>query len=723
MFASSNRPADILGESKPLAKVFSSDYVFTIPPYQRPYAWTTEEADEVLDDVLAFLGDEDDPKPVPELRPYFLGSVVLIKQPHRPEAMVVDGQQRLTTLTLLFALLRDLAPTPDQQSELEPFVREKGNSTIGTEAQPRLTLRNRDEAFFRDHVQEIGRLAQIGDATPENDAQLNLQANARSLHATLAALPASVRTRLGAYLAQRCFLVVVSTPDRDSAYRIFSVMNNRGLDLTAADILKADVIGALAERSPADEGMYTAKWESTEEALGRDRFLELFGHIRTIYAKVKRKESLLEEVQKHVKPAERPKSFIDDELLPYAGVFVQAREAAYGPPGSVDADVRAVNQSLRWLGRVDNADWLPVAMVLLRHMGADRARLAKAFAGLERLASAMMVYRANVNGRLERCAALLTHLEGGRDDAGAPLWTGDPMGADSPLELRPGEHTLVLDALDGDVYTVTRTRLFVLLRLNDALSDGAASYHPPVITVEHVLPQNPEAGSAWTTDFADSETRAAYVHKIGNLVLLSRQRNASAGRLPFGEKKEKYFGTDASSAFVLTAKVLAEPVWTPDTVEARQASMLGVLARAWQLDTQLWRRSAGTEASTGALDTSVMGYLARAGAQTRSLFERTDERLRALGGVERVDTKTYLGYRRDPETPYAATAKVQPATGTVVVYLDLDPDTVEMRDGFTRDVRAVGHNGRGDVEVRLRSDDDLRDAEALFQRAFDASAA
>lgn len=713
-------PADILGESLPLGKIFASgDYVFSIPNYQRPYAWTTEESEELLADVLAFLGDdpETDKTPVQDLRPYFLGSIVLIKQRHNPEATVVDGQQRLTTLTLLFALLRDLAGSAG--SEFTDFVRQEGSVVRGTQTQPRLTLRRRDEAFFRDHVQEAGRLAEIGGSEPENDAQRNIRDNAVRLRALLSELSAVVRQRLGAYLAQRCFLVVVSTPDQESAYRIFSVMNNRGMDLTATDILKAEVIGEIAKQAPDVEADYSERWESTEEALGRDRFLELFGHIRTIHQKVKRKETLLDEVRKHVRPSERPRSFVNDELLPYAKVFVQAREAAYGAPGSTHQAVRSINQSLRWLDRIDNSDWLPVAMVLLRHTRDDDC-LAAALARLERLASAMMVYRANVNGRMERYAAILTHLEGERNEDGTPAWSGDALAKDAPLGLRPEEHSLVLDALDGDVYAVTRTRLFILLRLNDALSDGAASYNPPVITVEHVLPQNPAEESAWTAHFPDAETREAYVHKLGNLVLLSRQRNASAGRLPFEEKKTSYFGTDSSSAFVLTSKVLNESEWTPDVIEERQANLIGVLAQAWDLDLDRWKQ--GVEASTGALDTSVLGYLARSGPQTRALFERLDERLLALRGVERVDTKPYLGYKRaDAGTPYFACVKVQPATSTVLVYADLPPDEVDLRDGFTRDVRDVGHNGRGDLEIRVRSDDDLREADALLRRAYESA--
>ena len=493
-------PADILGESRPLAKVFSSDYVFSIPTYQRPYAWTTEETEELLDDVLAFADrDPDrDAAQVHALPPYFLGSVVLIKAPNDPRADVVDGQQRLTTLSVLFAALRELADLGERQ-EFDPFVREAGSTVRGTKAQPRLTLRARDQPFFARHVQAPGALAGIADAKTENDAQENLRDNAALLYRRLAEMEPARRTRLGAYLAQRCYLVVVSTRDRPSAYRIFSVLNDRGLDLSAADILKADTIGALAT-DPDAEAEFTRRWEDTEETLGRDRFLELFGHIRTVHQKVKRKEALLDEVQKYVRPSERPRAFIEDELEPYADVLLQAREATFGNRTDPDPSVAAVNRALRHLGDVDNADWVPVALVLLRHHAADPERLAQALGLLDRLASAMMVYRGNVNARVERYAEALTHLEG--DHVGEqPSWNGDPLAPDSPLHLRDDEHARVLDRLDGDLYEEKRTRKFVLLRLDEALSEGTATYDHGTVSVEHVLPQTPPAGSEWTRQF------------------------------------------------------------------------------------------------------------------------------------------------------------------------------------------------------------------------------
>ena len=96
----------IQASEQPIAKIFSSEYSFVIPDFQRPYSWGRDQVDELLDDLTYFAFQEGD---VGDLNPYFLGSIVLIEGSD-PAAKVIDGQQRLTTLTILFAVLRELLP-------------------------------------------------------------------------------------------------------------------------------------------------------------------------------------------------------------------------------------------------------------------------------------------------------------------------------------------------------------------------------------------------------------------------------------------------------------------------------------------------------------------------------------------------------------------------------------------------------------------------------------
>lgn len=103
--------------------------------------------------------------------------------------------------------------------------------------------------------------------------------------------------KFGSYIVKNCFLVAVSSPSEESAFRVFSVLNNRGLDLLPSDIIKADVVGKIAQEK---QNEYTELWECIENQTGRDQFNDLFGHIRMIFAKRKQQNNLLEEFKTYI---------------------------------------------------------------------------------------------------------------------------------------------------------------------------------------------------------------------------------------------------------------------------------------------------------------------------------------------------------------------------------------------------------------------------------------
>ena len=518
-------PTAIHATEKPLSKIFSNDYSFSIPPYQRPYAWTREQASELLTDILAFLGSDSDD--ISKSNPYFLGSIVLIKSEGNDasdaEADVVDGQQRLTTLTILLSVIREL----DQRSGITKYLYQPEDELQDVPASYRLKLRPKDEKFFRDHIQKESGLDNLLrlNSTSLTDSQQRIQDNARYFLETLKLVDETERKRLVKYLLTRCFLVVVSTPDLDSAYRIFSVLNARGLNLSLTDLLKSEITGAIPEQQ---QDSYTHIWESEEEDLGREAFQELFSHIRMIHRKAKLRETALKEFRNHILPdIQPPERFIDEVLKPNSDALEIIKKANY----QGGEETETVNSCLEWLNRIDNFDWVPPAILYIsKHKNYSPELLGSFFTDLERLAAGLMILRANINTRINRYAELLTSIE-----------KGDDLYADgSPLQLTPAEATEILDILNGDLYLMKRIRKYVLLRLDSALTEGAATFKDPIITIEHVLPQNPGKDSQWMQWFSDQE-RSQYVHKIGNLTLLSRKKNSQAQNYEFEKKKQDIF--------------------------------------------------------------------------------------------------------------------------------------------------------------------------------------
>lgn len=346
----------LTAKEEPLLKIFSNDYVFTIPGYQRPYSWKTEHARELFDDLFLFM--QSSSGNLLEIPPYFLGSIVLIKK-ETADTIFVDGQQRLTTITLLLSAIRASISDAEVKSGITMRIYAHGDVVSATENNYRLSLRERDRDFFRKYVQHEGgieALAALNDKLP--DSQDLLRKNACLFLALLAELEDNVKKLLAQFIVTRCYLVTVVTPDLDSAYRIFGVLNSRGLNLSATDILKAEIIGKVDQNQ---RDAYTQKWEDLEDDIGRDLFSDLFSHIRMVYRKAKLKGTVLKELREHVGP-ENPTHFIDSVLTPMARAFQEITDAAY----SSQQDAGKINGYLYWLNHIEFKDWLPPALVFFR---------------------------------------------------------------------------------------------------------------------------------------------------------------------------------------------------------------------------------------------------------------------------------------------------------------------------------------------------------------------
>lgn len=558
----------ISGAEYPLAKIFSSDFDYVIPSYQRPYAWTVDQAGELFDDLYDFFIKEKEDT-------YFLGSIVLIKDENKPNAEVIDGQQRLTTLTILLASLGYKTSDNEYKDELKSYIREPGLRTRGIKPKPRLLLRERDRDFFAQYVQamELGSLLKIDSAQLENESQRNIQSNAdlmlKRIEEKSRDAPNFIENFV-LFLVNRCFLVVVSTPNQQSAFRVFSVLNSRGLDLLPTDIIKSDVIGRIESSKQKD---FNDKWEELEVQAGRNGFAELFGHIRMIYAKEKARRTLLEEFRDYVigKAAASSEDLISRVIEPYAEAFLIAKNSQYVST----ANANDINRLMHWLNRIDNSDWLPVAILFLSQNKNDPAYVLWFFQKLERLAASMHICGKNVNERIERYAGVITALEKA-SSLSSPI---------AEVELTEGEKKELRGVLDGEIYKLSaRRRNYLILRLDSFLTDGAATYDPSVLTIEHVLPQTVDAGSEWAQTWANSELREKWTHRIANLIPLTRKRNAQAQNFDFDRKKTAYFGgSQGVSSYILTTQVLNTPEWTQQVVQERQQKLLEMFVDKWDL--------------------------------------------------------------------------------------------------------------------------------------------
>ena len=563
------------GAEYELAEIFSSKFEYSIPSYQRPYAWTIEETSELFDDLYDFYKNQGDEQ-------YFLGSIVLIKDGKKPPAAVIDGQQRLTTLTILLATLAHNLPAEDRE-EIRKYIMEPGSKFEGLASKPRLTLRERDKDFFKKYVQDLkfDELLNSDKANFENESQENIQANSKHLLGCIEdSFEGDIKKieHFVEFLLTRCVLVVVSTPNQESAFRVFSVMNSRGLDLQPTDIIKADIIGELPKKSQEN---YNDRWENMEDELGRDGFNDLFHFIRMIFAKEKAKKAILDEFRKHVlSEIHDRQKLLGDILEPYAEALVIVKEEAYDATENVQAieNAKEVKYYLRWLNKIDNSDWIPTAIFFIEKNRNNSDYMRRFFKKLERLAAYLHICAKNVNQRIERYNKVISALE--KNNSSENLI--------AEIELTSEEKEEMKNTLNGNIYELTaRRRNYVILRLDSFMSDGAASYEPYRLTIEHVLPQTVGPSSKWAEWWPAEDERDEWRHRISNLVPLNGGRNSKAQNYDFEEKKSAYFnGSKNVSSYALTTQVLSTPEWTPKFLAERQKDLLSVLSKEenWDLE-------------------------------------------------------------------------------------------------------------------------------------------
>jgi len=258
-------------------------------------------------------------------------------------------------------------------------------------------------------------------------------------------------------------------------------------------------------------------------------------------------------------------------LLPMANAFRELRDADYASQRHAEV----VNEHLRWLNRLEFKDWVPPALAFfVRHRQQPEAVLSF-FRDLERLGYSMLARKSGINERIDRFSALTKAVEAGQN-----LFTDE-----SPLQLSPEEQHNTYAALNGPLYEThsPRALALLLLRLDHILSDGSAVYQHDVVSVEHVMPQQPARNSQWETWVPDNVMRQFWVHRLGNLALLSRKKNSSASNRDFDWKKKAYFVKEGATTFALTTQVLQSTDWTVEVMQKRQETMLTKLEEHWRL--------------------------------------------------------------------------------------------------------------------------------------------
>ncbi|MDR2653035.1 MAG: DUF262 domain-containing HNH endonuclease family protein [Prevotellaceae bacterium] len=514
---------------------------YRIPEYQRPYVWENDQVTELLDDITQALTTN------PESQ-YFLGSMVLQKNlkddgsTKYEEYDLLDGQQRVTTLFLITAVIRDLSTEKTLKKTCEETIFQEENSFDNIPERLRIVfdIREQVKRFISEFVKDDGgttREDELNRKISNESEDISIKNMAKAILTIRAYFKNVEPNKFFKYLRSNVLMIYVSASELEDAFRLFTVMNSRGIKLRNSDILKADNLGAIKENSKRID--YGRKWEETESYFGED-FDTFLAQLRTILVKRKAAFSLLKEFEDNIyNPKEydrntktfsrlKPLLFKGEETFKFVDKYKNYYEQIFDNDNfELSNDYELYNQ-LQLMQKGFEADlWVAP---LLRYYDKFKTNEILVFVHmLENKFGNDWLLGLTPTERIENMNKLIQAI----DDVSTPT----NLFSTSILKL-DGDH--LVETLSGNIYG-RRSARYILLKI-DLMYHGNTTKMdmPTVISIEHILPQTPKDESQWKKDFTD-EQRIEWTNRLGNLVLISRRKNSSQGNKDYSEKKIKYF--------------------------------------------------------------------------------------------------------------------------------------------------------------------------------------
>lgn len=536
-----------------VSKILTEQIRYEIPSYQRPYSWEKGNVEQLLDDVWEAYEDEDEE--------YFIGSLITIEKERDSYYDVVDGQQRLTTLNLIFARLRDYIEDDFAKSELGKRVLPK-NALTGEEATPRLRLRDRDQSFFRRHV--LSGEPVTGSIMKEiehaQDApKLRIAENIAAVDTFLEGKDQQTLKMFANYLLTKVYVVFVTTASFHSAYRLFNVLNARGMPLSNADLIKNMLFARIGGDEVSGQEL-EQRWLELEEIVSIEKLDQFLAHHRTTLVAEKARKSLHEEFEPLIKSTKSPLGFLE-QVIASARNYVRIHEVAF--------EIAGARRALLSLHRVAFEEWIPPLLAFLNQPVQDMQE-GDFIDRLERITYQNWIRRLSHTARLTVYFRLISAINAKRS-------SGEVYKIFSENAQNDEFRTL----LDGEVYGKPFAKA-VLLRLEESEQDESVTKDfSGRITIEHVMPQALKE-KYWQDRFSDDRHRY-WVHRLGNLALLQGTKNYKAQYYDFDRKKGIYAERNNKVSFDTTKNIINEDEWTEEKISLRQVLMMDNAARVWSL--------------------------------------------------------------------------------------------------------------------------------------------
>lgn len=661
---------------------------FVIPIYQRTYSWGERECRQLWDDILR-TGRND------KVSAHFVGSIVYVEKglysvSSQSPLLVIDGQQRLTTVSLL---MEALARSIGEAEPLEGFSTRKLrnyyllNPEEAGEKHYKLILSQTDKASL---------IALLDNQPRPKEHSIRLEANFEFFKERVA----EVKDELPALCKGLAKLVIVDISlnrDQDNPQLIFESLNSTGLELSQADLIRNFILMGLEPQLQTK--LYEQYWRPMEVDFGQEGYATHFDGFMRHYLTVKTGDipnvrEVYEAFKQHARAPEVAKAGVEAlvaDIRAFAGHY-----CAMALGSEPDAELKAAFHDLREL-KVDVA--FPFVLELYADYAAQRlakSELLHATRWIESYVFRRAVCGIPTNSMNKTFATFNRAMKKDRylESVAAhflllPSYRRFPADDEFQRELQM-----------KDLYNF-RSRSYWLRRLEN--HDRKERVPVDEYTIEHILPQNENLSSQWKADLGPEWERIqkTWLHTLGNLTLTGY--NPELSDRPFAEKRD-IKGGFKESPLRMNEGLGSLESWDENAIKVRAARLAARAVGVWaapSLPGDVLDAYKPKAVPTAGYTINDHPHLAS--GSMREVFEAFRKQVLALDPcVTEEFLKLYVAYKA--ETNFV---DIIPQKKRLILMLNMAFPEISDPKGSCRDVSGMGRWGNGDVEVGLASLDEL----------------
>ncbi len=694
-----------------LLKFIKKSSQFVIPIYQRNYSWTNEQCAQLWNDILRAGQDKN-------TQTHFIGSVVYVERAlstvsNQEALLVIDGQQRLTTCTLLISALATYFERYAISELLQTFSTRKlrnyylTNPEEGGERYYKLILSENDNETLR---------AIINQTPISENTSIRIAENYALFQKWIEEYTNQNPQRLAQIcqgLEKLTIVEIALDRNQDNPQLIFESMNSTGLALSQADLIRNYILMGLEPH--LQNRLYQNYWRKIEQNFGQEAYAKYFDGFMRHYLTAKTGEIPNIQQVYHSFKLFSQQHFAHDVHRLIADMAQFARYyCACALDKETEPKLKRAFADLREL-KVDVA--YPLLLNAYHHYHQKHIHLDE-MVQVVRLIESYVFRRAVCDiptNSLNKTFANLAEL----NDNTHYLTTLQYQLLSLPSYRRFPRDDEFLSAIQTrDVYNFGR-RIYLLRHLEN--HNRKENVDVNEYTIEHIMPQNPHLCASWQEELGENwqHIQQTYLHTLGNLTLTAY--NSEYSDHDFTYKREKIKNNQGEliglkySPLRLNLDFAHATQWNEATIKQRAQRLANIARDIWSLPTM-----PKLVASISTMDKTVYHWEDNDYLQPKSaiygLFLYLRQQILALDPcVNEISNKHYVSYKA--ETNFV---DITPQMQCLRLCLNMSFADIYDPRGLCRDVSNIAHWGNGEVDVRLAKSDDVPYVMGLIRQAFDA---